>query len=74
MNWLGVQLQTTSFQKELTIRELVRLYSGLYGASRSKSAADEHLAAVHLDEEAGKRFGQLSGGQQSRLALNRRKR
>ena len=65
---IGVQLQSTSFQKELTIRELVRLYSGLYGASRSKSAADEHLAAVHL-EEAGKRFGQLSGGQQKRLAL-----
>ena len=66
---IGVQLQSTSFQKELTIRELVRLYSGLYGTSRSKSAADEHLAAVHLDEEAGKRFGQLSGGQQKRLAL-----
>jgi ABC-2 type transport system ATP-binding protein len=43
---IGVQLQSTSFQKELTIRELVRLYSGLYGASRSKSAADEHLAAA----------------------------
>ena len=66
---IGVQLQATSFQKELTIRELVRLYSGLYGASRSKSAADEQLATVHLDEEADKRFGQLSGGQQKRLAL-----
>jgi ABC-2 type transport system ATP-binding protein len=66
---IGVQLQATSFQRELTIRELVRLYSGLYGASRSKSAADEHLAAVHLTEEAGKRFGELSGGQQKRLAL-----
>jgi ABC-2 type transport system ATP-binding protein len=66
---IGVQLQSTSFQKELTIRELVRLYCGLYGAPRSKSAADEYLAEVHLDEEAGKRFGQLSGGQQKRLAL-----
>jgi ABC-2 type transport system ATP-binding protein len=66
---IGVQLQSTSFQRELTIRELVRLYSGLYGASRSKSAADEHLAGVHLEEEAGKRFGELSGGQQKRLAL-----
>ncbi|HEX6348530.1 MAG TPA: ABC transporter ATP-binding protein [Candidatus Dormibacteraeota bacterium] len=65
----GVQLQSTSFQKELTIRELVRLYSGLYGVSRSKTAADEHLSAVNLDEEAGKRFGELSGGQQKRLAL-----
>ena len=65
----GVQLQSTSFQKELTIRELVRLYSGLCGASRSQAAADDNLAAAHLDEEAGKRFGELSGGQQKRLAL-----
>ena len=65
----GVQLQSTSFQRELTIRELVRLYSGLYGAPRSKTAADERLADSHLDEEAGKRFGELSGGQQKRLAL-----
>lgn len=66
---IGVQLQSTSFQKELTIRELVQLYSGLYGASRSKTAAGEHLAAAHLEEEASKRFGELSGGQQKRLAL-----
>ncbi|HET7339548.1 MAG TPA: ABC transporter ATP-binding protein [Candidatus Dormibacteraeota bacterium] len=66
---IGVQLQSTSFQKELTIRDLVRLYSGLYGAPRTKAAADEHLAAAHLGDEAGKRFGELSGGQQKRLAL-----
>jgi ABC-2 type transport system ATP-binding protein len=65
----GVQLQSTSFQKELTILEIVRLYSGLYGAARSKDAADKHLASVNLDAESGKRFGQLSGGQQQRLAL-----
>jgi ABC-2 type transport system ATP-binding protein len=66
---IGVQLQSTSFQKELTIRELVRLYSGLYGASRSKAAADGNLAAAHLGDEAGMRFGELSGGQQKRLAV-----
>jgi ABC-2 type transport system ATP-binding protein len=66
---IGVQLQSTSFQKELTIRDLVRLYSGLYGVSRSRQDADDRLAGVHLDAEAGKRFGELSGGQQKRLAL-----
>lgn len=66
---IGVQLQSTSFQRELTIRELVRLYCGLYGVSRSKSTADRQLSEVNLDEEAGKHFGQLSGGQQKRLAL-----
>jgi ABC-2 type transport system ATP-binding protein len=28
---MGVQLQSTSFQSNLTIREIVRLYAGLYG-------------------------------------------
>ena len=28
---MGVQLQATSFQLELTIKEIVRLYAGLYG-------------------------------------------
>src|SRR5579859_2164138 len=28
---IGVQLQSTSFQSELTITEIVRLYAGLYG-------------------------------------------
>ena len=28
---MGVQLQATSFQSELTIKQIVRLYAGLYG-------------------------------------------
>ena len=32
---MGVQLQATSFQSELTIRQIVRLYAGLYGVELS---------------------------------------
>ena len=66
---MGVQLQSTSFQSDLTIREIIRLYAGLYGVSLGRAGIDDLLANVHLDEEASKRFGQLSGGQQKRLSL-----
>ena len=33
---LGVQLQSTSFQSELTIAEILQLYAGIYGVSLSK--------------------------------------
>ncbi|MGO8685011.1 MAG: ATP-binding cassette domain-containing protein, partial [Thermoleophilia bacterium] len=61
---LGVQLQSTGFPAALTIREIVRLYAGLYGLPLSISEQRELLASVGLDDEATKRFAQLSGGQQ----------
>jgi len=66
---MGVQLQSTSFQSNLTIREIVRLYAGLYGVLLIRAGIDELLADVHLGEEASKRFSQLSGGQQKRVSL-----
>jgi len=66
---LGVQLQSTSFQSNLTIREIVRLYAGLYGVALTRAGIDDLLADVHLEEEASKRFSQLSGGQQKRVSL-----
>jgi ABC-2 type transport system ATP-binding protein len=66
---MGVQLQSTSFQPNLTIREIVRLYAGLYGVRLSRSEIDDLLADVHLGDEAAKRFSQLSGGQQKRVSL-----
>jgi ABC-2 type transport system ATP-binding protein len=66
---MGVQLQSTSFQSDLTIREIVRLYAGLYGVALSRAEIDDLLAGIHLDEEASKRFSQLSGGQQKRVSL-----
>jgi len=66
---MGVQLQSTSFQANLTVREIVRLYAGLYGVPVTRAGIDDQLANVHLGEEASKRFSQLSGGQQKRVSL-----
>jgi ABC-2 type transport system ATP-binding protein len=66
---MGVQLQATSFQSVLKIGEIVKLYAGLYGLSLSSSEISERLQDVYLDDERSKRFSQLSGGQQKRLAL-----
>jgi ABC-2 type transport system ATP-binding protein len=66
---MGVQLQSLSFQAELTIGQIARLYGGLYGIRLSRERISAGLRAIGLDEERGKRFSQLSGGQQQRLAL-----
>ncbi len=66
---LGVSLQTTSFQSELKIRQIVRLYAGLYGLELSDQEIADGLGAIGLQEEANTPFKQLSGGQQQRLAL-----
>jgi ABC-2 type transport system ATP-binding protein len=66
---MGVQLQTTSFQPELTLRQIVRLFAGLYGLAISAGEISERLESIGLSGEAGKPFKQLSGGQQQRLAL-----
>jgi ABC-2 type transport system ATP-binding protein len=66
---MGVQLQATSFQSELTIRQIIRLYGGLYGVRLSADEIERRLRDVGLHEEADKPFKQLSGGQQQRLAL-----
>jgi ABC-2 type transport system ATP-binding protein len=66
---MGVQLQSTGFQSNLAIREIVRLYAGLYGVPLTRAGIDDLLANAHMGEEASKRFSQLSGGQQKRVSL-----
>jgi ABC-2 type transport system ATP-binding protein len=66
---MGVQLQSTSFQSELKISEIVKLYAGLYGVPLTKPAIFDRLTEIHLGDEASRRFSQLSGGQQKRLSL-----
>lgn len=66
---MGVQLQSTSFQMELTINQLIKLYAGLYNVHLSGPEVAEALSATGLGTETGKRFKQLSGGQQQRLSL-----
>ncbi len=66
---LGVQLQASSFQSELTIEEITRLYAGLYGLRVTKSGVAQQIRDIGLGDELGKRFKSLSGGQQQRLSL-----
>jgi len=66
---MGVQLQATSFQSELKISEIVRLYAGLYGVELSAAQIIDGLRVIGLESEAHKPFRQLSGGQQQRLSL-----
>ena len=63
---IGVQLQTTVFQTELTALEIVKLYAALYRRARGPR---EVLASVGLGDKAKTRAGTLSGGQKQRLAL-----
>lgn len=66
---MGVQLQATSFQHELTINQIIKLYAGLYSVELSSSDITKSLSSIGLGGEAGKPFKQLSGGQQQRLSL-----
>jgi ABC-2 type transport system ATP-binding protein len=66
---MGVQLQATSFQPELTITEIIKLFAGIYGVSLSNEKLTSILTDIKLEEAASKRFGQLSGGQQQRVSL-----
>ena len=66
---MGVQLQATSFQSELSINQIIKLYAGLYGVSLSSGDIVDSLRTIGLESEANKRFKQLSGGQQQRLSL-----
>ena len=50
---MGVQLQFTSFQPELTIREIIVLYAGIYGVSMPEQKLMEILQSIKLEDAAG---------------------
>jgi ABC-2 type transport system ATP-binding protein len=61
---IGVVLQESEPEAELTVRECLSLYAGYYPAPRPVA---ETLELVGLSGKAGSRCGKLSGGQQRRL-------
>ncbi len=61
---IGVVLQESQPEAELTVEECVSLYAGYYPRSRP---IPETLALVGLDDRPLTRCGQLSGGQRRRL-------
>src|SRR5580765_851574 len=56
---IGVQLQATSFQSELTVIEILQLYAGIYAVPMSREKLFYILRNINLDEAAGRKFGQL---------------
>lgn len=66
---LGVQLQSTSFQPELFVIEVLELYAGIYGLKLSRAELISILRDIGLEDSANKKYGQLSGGQQQRVSL-----
>jgi ABC-2 type transport system ATP-binding protein len=67
---MGVQLQSTNFQPELTVAEIVKLFAGIYGVELTDQKLETILSDNNLQESRDKKFGQLSGGQQQRVSLS----
>lgn len=66
---MGVQLQSTSFQPELRVPEILQLFAGIYGVPLTSQKVEEILKEIKLEDAVNKKFGQLSGGQQQRVSL-----
>jgi ABC-2 type transport system ATP-binding protein len=64
---IGYVTQSPSVYDDLTVRENVRYFASILGAS--KSSADEAVEAVDLTDHRDVRVGRLSGGQRSRASL-----
>ena len=63
---IGVQLQTPAFFKQLTIRQLLKLFGSFFPTALP---VDQLIASVNLEEKADTHSGNLSGGQRQRLAI-----
>jgi len=63
---IGIVLQSSGLDRNLTVRELVYFYSGYYPHPRN---VDETVELVGLAEKRDTRVKALSGGQQRRLDL-----
>jgi ABC-2 type transport system ATP-binding protein len=66
---MGVQLQSTSFQPELNVSEILQLFSSIYGLELTNDKLRALLKEINLADAEDKKFGQLSGGQQQRVSL-----
>jgi ABC-2 type transport system ATP-binding protein len=66
---MGVQLQSTSFQPELNVVQILQLFAGIYGVPMDKQRVKEILQEINLEDAAKKTFAKLSGGQQQRVSL-----
>ena len=63
---IGIVLQTSAVEKELTVREALSFYGSCY---RNRRPLDEVAEMIGLTEKIDARIGTLSGGQRRRLDL-----
>jgi ABC-2 type transport system ATP-binding protein len=63
---IGIVLQTSGIEPELSVREAIELYGSVY---RRRRPLDELVHLVGLDEKVDARIGTLSGGQKRRVDL-----
>ena len=63
---IGVVLQSSGMDKELTVRESVELYAAMYPR---RNPTDRIIEIVGLEEKADARIKTLSGGQRRRVDL-----
>ena len=63
---IGIVLQSSGVETELTVREAIELYAAPY---RRRRPPAEVIGLVGLDDKADARIDTLSGGQQRRLDL-----
>ncbi|REJ80969.1 MAG: ABC transporter ATP-binding protein [Bacteroidetes bacterium] len=63
---IAVQLQSSGYYPNLTLRELLELFSGLYNV---KSNPQSLLEIVGLEEKGNARYKHLSGGQKQRFSI-----
>ncbi len=66
---IGVQLQSAALPPELTLTEILMLFSALHGRRISAADARRQLADAGLGDAQSLRASQVSGGQRQRLAL-----
>jgi ABC-2 type transport system ATP-binding protein len=66
---LGIQLQHTALLDDLTVAELVEVYSALYEVYLGVDQVSELLGRFGLGEQRKRLARRLSGGQKQRLAL-----
>ena len=66
---MGVQLQSTSFQPELQVGEIIQLFAGIHAIEMTNEKLSAILNNIKLGDAENKKFGQLSGGQQQRVSL-----
>jgi len=63
---IGVQLQSSGFYDNLSLRELLIMFAGLYHQS---AHPDELLKDVNLEEKSKAQVKELSGGQKQRFSV-----